>query len=96
MGIILKNYKNLTDKMEYNKNYNEAEKLLYEYEELLKLQGWSEIITEGGVMSPDGSTLFIVSRSPYNGQLLPLSQSMVNSYNTIVDELIESGDFVKY
>lgn len=91
--VILKSYKSLSDNSKYSND--DVEELLYEYGEVLKQQGWTEAILDGGVKAPDGSTLFVISRSPYKGQLLSLSQSMMNSYNDIVGKLIDSGDFVE-
>lgn len=91
MGVILKSY-SLIDK---KNSGNDSNNLLYEYAELLKKSGWTEAMLEGGVESPDGSTLFVVSRNPYKGQLLSLSQSLISSYSDIVGKLIDSGDFVE-
>lgn len=95
MRIVLKSYKNLIDRTEYNRSSDEVDKLLYEYLKVLKQQGWIDAISEGGVMSPDRSTLFVVSRSPYNGQLLPLSENNASAYNAIVEKLLVE-DFVQY
>lgn len=91
--VILKSYKSLADKSKHSKS--DTEELLYEYAESLKQQGWTEAMREGGVESPDGSTLFVVSRNPYKGQLLSLRKDMVNEFNIIVSKLKESDDFIE-
>ena len=81
---ILKKYKDTRD-----------EKALYRYGESLSQKGWILIPIEGGYLSPDVSTLFIVARSPYNGQLLQFYENKEMEYNALVDELVKSGDFVE-
>lgn len=91
--VILKSYKSLSDKSKHSKS--DTDELLYEYAESLKQQGWTEAMLEGGVESPDGSTLFVVSRNPYKGQLLSLRKDIVNEFNIIVSKLKESDDFIE-
>ena len=42
---------------------------LNRYEQKLLAQGWQISIGEGGVISPDDSTVLYTTRSPYHGQL---------------------------
>lgn len=91
--VILKSYKTLSDDSKYIND--DAEELLYEYGEVLRHQGWTESILEGGGESPDGSTLFVVSRNPYKGQLLSLRKDLANEFNLIVSKMKESDDFIE-
>ena len=67
---------------------------LIAYGRLLQQKGWTFIMMEGGYLSPDGSTMFIVNRSPYHGQLLQAAANVEKEYLSISNELMESGDFV--
>lgn len=71
--VILKCYRDLIterimakEKMN-RKLYNEE---IEKYRDKLLKDGWSDIPIEGGLISPDQSTLFIYNRSSYEGQLL--------------------------
>jgi len=44
-------------------------------------------------MSPDLSTLFVLSRHPYDGQLLLFNHEKIEDYNRILNELITCGYF---
>lgn len=78
------------------KSYKETgnEDTLFKYGRLLEQQGWRYNIMEGGYLSPDRSTLFICARTPYEGQLLPYSAEGWERYLSLVQERLESGDFI--
>lgn len=82
--VILKSYKLMRDR-----------KILYDYVDKLKTQGWQYSISEGGCISPDKSTVFVDYRDPYYGQLLCLSSKKRGEYENYVKNLLESGDFVE-
>ena len=99
MKIILKSYidkvkESIADFDNCEKLRKEAKEFLLSYRDRLKQEGWIDVPMEGGITSPDGSTLFVISRSPYNGQLLSLSEGKINEYNLIVEKFLESEDFV--
>lgn len=81
---ILRSYRDSRDK-----------KALLEYGEMLERKGWLYIPMEGGYLSPDGSTMFIVARAPYYGELLSFSEYKEQKYLALVWELIASGDFIE-
>lgn len=81
---ILKTYQDTKDR-----------KALYEYGELLSRKGWNLIPIKGGYLSPDNSTLFVVARFPYNGQLLQYCENKEKEYTALVDELVKSGEFAE-
>ena len=58
-------------------------------------EGWTLSIGEGGLISPDNSTVFYLYRSPYHAQLFPLSQEGEQAYERIKNEFITSGDFIE-
>lgn len=70
--------------------------LLVEYGRNLEKQGWRQNIIDGGYFSPDGSTIFITDRAPYNGELLQAARYKQAEYLALVEELIEGGDFMRY
>lgn len=82
--VILKSYKLMRDR-----------KILYDYVDKLKTQGWQYNISEGGCISPDKSTVFVDYRDPYYGQLLCFSSKKMGEYENNVRNLLESGDFVE-
>jgi len=55
----------------------------------LKREGWIDVPLEGGVMSPDYSTLFIAFRTPYEGQLLQFRKDKIKEYNFIVRKFVD-------
>lgn len=65
------------------------------YKQHLENIGWMDNIMEGGMVSPDSSTIFIYSRAPYIGQLMPFMPTYVNYYNNIVNEMILYDKFIK-
>ena len=67
--------------------------VLNEYENKLVKQGWQLSIGEGGIVSPNNSAVLYLFRSPYHGQLFPLSQEGEKSFELIKSEFIKSGDF---
>lgn len=69
--------------------------VLNEYENKLVKQGWKLSIGEGGVISPDGSTVLYTNRSPYHGQLFQNSREGEKSFELIKEEFIKSGDFIE-
>lgn len=72
---------------------DEATEILYNYKNKLEQRGWILNLHEGSMMSPDLSTLFVLSRPPYDGQLLLFDNEKRKEYNRILDELIACGDF---
>ena len=56
--------------------------VLNEYENKLVKEGWQLSIGEGGVISPDGSTVLSTSRSPYHGQLFQNSREGGKALNS--------------
>ena len=68
---------------------------LNRYEQKLLAQGWQLSIGEGGLVSPDNSAVLYLFRSPYHGQLFPLSQDGEKSFELIKSEFIKSGDFIE-
>jgi len=83
--VILKEHKETFD-----------EKVLHKYGRKLEQKGWVITPIEGGYLSPDCSTIFIVGRSPYFGQLIQYSANKETEYNNIAQELITVGDFIEY
>ena len=83
MRVILKDYLRTRDNGQ-----------LFAYGRLLQQKGWIFLMMEGGYLSPDGSTMFIVNRSPYHGQLLQAAADRETEYLLISTTLKESGDFV--
>lgn len=78
------------------KNVFKRQALIYDY--ALKLEqeyGWKNSIMQGGIISPDGSTIFYYDRSPYNGELEQFSKDREN-YEKIINEMIHKGDFISY
>ena len=69
--------------------------VLNEYENKLVKQGWKLSIGEGGVISPDGSTVLYTNRPPYHGQLFQNSREGEKSFELIKEEFIKSGDFIE-
>ena len=69
--------------------------VLNRYEQKLLAQGWQLSIGEGGLVSPDNSAVLYLFRSPYHGQLFPLSQDGEKSFELIKSEFIKSGDFIE-
>lgn len=95
--IILKSYKKLIiekimEKQEIDtKSYNEEIK---KYRDKFLKDGWIDIPIEGGLLSPDGSTLFIYNRSPYEGQLLQYEYESNEEYNKICLKFLNNGEFI--
>ncbi|MGM9543565.1 MAG: hypothetical protein ACI3T9_01145 [Romboutsia timonensis] len=89
--IILKKY------MEARKqDYRKASNIATEYAIYLEEEkGWNMSLIEGGVISPDGSTIYHFARSPYNGQLSQFNRDE-ESYKNICKELISKGEFISY
>lgn len=69
--------------------------VLIEYERKLLKEGWTLSIGEGGLVSPDKSTVLYLYRSPYHGQLFPLSREGEQNFELIKNEFIKSGDFIE-
>ena len=88
--VILKEYKDLVDK---KITLNEFEKIAKNYGKKLEKKGWKLIPIEGGCCSPDFSTIYIYFRYPYHGQLLRFWRD--ESYDTICDEFLKTGDFIE-
>lgn len=100
MKVILKSYRDKTIEevsgyKDISKQYDEADNLVYDYRRLLIQEGWIDFPQEGGVISPDHSTLFITTRIPYNGQLLLYTENKKDEYLLIVNKFIESGIFIQ-
>ena len=68
---------------------------LNRYEQKLLVQGWQISIGEGGVISPDVSTVLYMTRYPYHGQLFQNSREGEKSFELIKEEFIKSGDFIE-
>lgn len=90
--VCLKEYKDLCN----NKiTLEEYEKISIAYIEKVKKQGWRDVPIEGGYVSPDNSTIYIYSRSPYYGQLLNYYRpNSEEDYRRICAEFISRGDFI--
>ena len=69
--------------------------VLREQERKLTKEGWRLSIGEGGIVSPDGSTVLYLTKSPYHGQLFQLSREGEQEFEHIKDEFIRSGDFIE-
>lgn len=96
MVIIKRFYELLKDKDIPTEEAAEMRgKVLNEHEEKLMKQGWQLSIGEGGLVSPDSSAVLYIFRSPYHGQLFPLSQEGEKSFELIKNEFIRSGDFIE-
>ena len=95
--IILKDYYELL--MNQDIPTEEAAEMrreaLNRHEQKLLAQGWHLSIGEGGVISPDDSTVFYTTRSPYHGQLFQNSREGEKGYELIKNELIKSGGFIE-
>lgn len=76
-------------------NHLQREKIIHDYALKLEESGWINSMIEGGVVSPDGSTIFYYARSPYNGELEQFNRDREN-YEKNVKEMINKGDFVTY
>lgn len=77
-------------------NHIEREKIIYDYAWKLEQEdGWINSMIEGGVVSPDGSTIFYYARSPYNGELEQFNRDR-ESYEKNIKEMMDKGDFVTY
>lgn len=95
--IILKSYKNLImDKIiaKSNIDLKTFENEVWIYKDKLLEKGWIDIPIEGGLLSPDQSTLFIYSRHPYNGQFLQYKNELIGEYNKMCIEFLKIGDFI--
>lgn len=88
MITILKDYYNC-------KNGVEKGRILMEYAWGLEALGWHNIMIEGGVVSPDNSTIFIYARSPYNGEIRQFSTNY-EGFKKIRKEFLNKGDFITY
>lgn len=96
MVIIKRFYELLKNKDIPNEDAAEMRgEVLNEYEEKLMKQGRQLSTGEGGLVSPDNSAVLYLFRSPYHGQLFPLSQEGEKSYELIKSEFIKSGDFIE-
>lgn len=61
----------------------------------LMKEGWTLSIGEGGLISPDRSTVLFLYRSPYHGQLFSFSREGEKNFELIKSEFIKSGDFIE-
>ena len=57
--------------------------------------GWVNSLKEGGVISPDGSTIYYYACHPYNGQLEQFNKDREN-YEKNIKEMLYKGDFISY
>lgn len=89
--IILKALKDCKEKDFYKKK-----SIIFEYGWYLESLGWTNYMEEGGVVSPDRSTVFYYGKVPYNGQLFRFSPTGEEGYQKICEELIRKGDFIQY
>lgn len=69
--------------------------ICFKYGEKLLNKGWLDSRGyEGGVISPDFSSIYITNRSPYEGELLQFSQHKEAEYLKLKEELLKTGDFM--
>lgn len=61
----------------------------------LMKEGWTLSIGEGGLISPDRSTVLFLYRSPYRGQLFSYSREGEQAYERTKNEFIASGGFIE-
>ena len=61
----------------------------------LMKEGWTLSIGEGGLISPDQSTVLYLYRSPYHGQLFSFSREGEQAYERTKNEFIASGGFIE-
>jgi hypothetical protein len=87
MGVYMTKY--------YDVNYHNAMKrydsekaktIIENKREELIAYGWFDYLMEGGVVSPDLSTIFIYSRAPYHGQYLQFRQELKKEFLKIVHD----------
>ena len=67
--------------------------LIEEYEKKLLDNGWKLCISEGGVVSPDLTTIFYTDRQPYVGQIMSYSVDQ-KAFQSCIKPLLQSGDFI--
>lgn len=75
------------------KENNYSSEVAWNYAVELESKGWINDMLEGGVISPDTSTIFYYSRTPYTGQLLKFKPNKNEQYDKIVKEL--ENDFME-
>lgn len=99
--IVLKEFKDLVNDKITLKEYI---KICWNYADKLEKSGWENIVIEGGVCSPDKSTLFIYNRNPYEGRLLDSGylayffkshQERDVAFKKVCKELLASEDFIE-
>ena len=78
-----------------NGNFEEALKIVYDYERKLCEKGWHDNPVDGGCVSPDLSAIFYTVRSPYEGQVLQWTGGKDEEYRNIVKKFIDSGEFIE-
>lgn len=80
MRVVLKSTYSTHNLTDYNK-------CIEDFGNYLKEQGWIEDIMEGGIISPNLSTIYYTSREPYIGQLLQFSPNKKQQYENTLKEL---------
>lgn len=94
-GVFLrKYYESLMDKsVPYTQTSEIRKSLIDEYEKKLLDSGWKLCISEGGVVSPDLTTIFYTDRQLYVGQIMSYSFDQ-KAFQSCIKPLLQSGDFI--
>ena len=64
-----------------------VDKHVEEFRKQLEENGWYENILEGGMISPDESTIFYYNREPYVGMLDLYDNNKIEEYDNMCKEL---------
>lgn len=86
---ILKGYKDNISKQDTTS----AKVELFNYVRQLEQKGWIDDMMEGGVISPDISTIFYYNRKPYIGQLAQFRANAREQYRKTCENL--KKDFIE-
>lgn len=93
--IYLKKYWELyLEDMDFDTRDRLGTKIIMDYQHKLEEEGWVLYPMEGGCVSPDQSTIFYSFREPYVGQLYPWRDNPSKEFQALVEQMIESGDFI--
>lgn len=68
---------------------------LEDFSHYLDNLGWIDSKLEGGMISPDYSTIFIYNRSPYYGQLIQFGRNKEKDYYKTINNMLITGKFLK-
>ena len=95
-GIFLRKYYEslMTKSVPYTQTSEIRKSLIEEYEKKLLDSGWKLCISEGGVVSPDLTTIFYTCRQPYIGQIMSYSVDH-KAFRRCIKTLLQSGDFIE-